>query len=237
MLTVDFERFDLQPGHRLLDLGCGGGRHAFEAMRRGAAVIALDYDAAELKDVRGVDRRDDRSRRARTRRRAAWSTATRSSAVPRRHVRPRHRVRGAGAHLGRRARHRRAGARAAAGRPPRRDGADGVPERVCWALDRQLPRHTGRPHPHLPPARPRSQARTRGRRPARSHHAHALHSPYWWVKCAVGVEQRRRVAGAQVPRVPGVADHAATRVGRLRRPRPQPGARQEPGRLREKAGR
>ena len=25
-----------------------------------------------------------------------------------------------------------------------------------------------------------------------SHHAHALHSPYWWLKCAVGVEQRRR---------------------------------------------
>ena len=21
---------------------------------------------------------------------------------------------------------------------------------------------------------------------ARSHHAHALHSPYWWLKCAVG---------------------------------------------------
>jgi hypothetical protein len=21
-----------------------------------------------------------------------------------------------------------------------------------------------------------------------SHHAHALHSPYWWLKCAVGVD-------------------------------------------------
>ena len=46
MLTVDFDRLDLRAGHRLLDLGCGGGRHAFAAMRRGATVVALDYDAS-----------------------------------------------------------------------------------------------------------------------------------------------------------------------------------------------
>src|SRR3954468_14495617 len=54
MLTVDFERLGLTRGERLLDLGCGGGRHAFEAMRRGARVVALDYSAAELKDVAAV---------------------------------------------------------------------------------------------------------------------------------------------------------------------------------------
>lgn len=54
MLTVDFDRLGLTRGERLLDLGCGGGRHAFEAMRRGATVVALDYSAAELKDVLGV---------------------------------------------------------------------------------------------------------------------------------------------------------------------------------------
>ena len=35
MLTVDYERLGVRPGDRLLDLGCGGGRHAFEAFRRG----------------------------------------------------------------------------------------------------------------------------------------------------------------------------------------------------------
>ena len=40
MLTVDFDRLGLQPGERILDMGCGGGRHAFEAIRRGATVIA-----------------------------------------------------------------------------------------------------------------------------------------------------------------------------------------------------
>jgi hypothetical protein len=25
--------------------------------------------------------------------------------------------------------------------------------------------------------------------PGESHHAHALHAPYWWLKCAVGVQR------------------------------------------------
>jgi hypothetical protein len=29
--------------------------------------------------------------------------------------------------------------------------------------------------------------RAAGLRPGAAHHAHALHSPYWWLKCAVGV--------------------------------------------------
>ena len=51
MLTVDFERLGLLPGDRLLDLGSGGGRHAFQAMKLGARTTALDYSAADLKDV------------------------------------------------------------------------------------------------------------------------------------------------------------------------------------------
>ncbi len=51
MLTVDFDQFPVGPGDRVLDMGCGGGRHAFALYRRGAHVTALDMDAAELKDV------------------------------------------------------------------------------------------------------------------------------------------------------------------------------------------
>jgi SAM-dependent methyltransferase len=52
VLTVDFDRLGLQPGERLLDMGAGGGRHAFEAYRRGADVIAFDQDAEEMGRVR-----------------------------------------------------------------------------------------------------------------------------------------------------------------------------------------
>lgn len=52
MLTVDFDKLGLRPGERVLDMGAGGGRHAFEAYRRGADVIAFDQDADELDTVR-----------------------------------------------------------------------------------------------------------------------------------------------------------------------------------------
>ena len=52
MLTVNFDRLGLRPGERVLDMGCGAGRHAFEMYRRGADVIAFDQDADELAGVR-----------------------------------------------------------------------------------------------------------------------------------------------------------------------------------------
>ena len=44
----------LRPGERVLDMGCGAGRHAFEMYRRGADVIAFDQDADELAGVRDL---------------------------------------------------------------------------------------------------------------------------------------------------------------------------------------
>ena len=52
MLTVDFDRLGLQPGDRALDMGAGAGRHAFEMYRRGGDVIAFDQDADELANIR-----------------------------------------------------------------------------------------------------------------------------------------------------------------------------------------
>ncbi len=54
MLTVDYDRLGVRSGDRLLDLGCGFGRHAFEAARRGAAVVALDAGADEVAGVRAT---------------------------------------------------------------------------------------------------------------------------------------------------------------------------------------
>src|SRR5207247_663026 len=54
MLTVDYDRLGVQAGDVLLDVGAGGGRHAFEAARRGARVVPVDISAADLKDAAAV---------------------------------------------------------------------------------------------------------------------------------------------------------------------------------------
>ena len=51
MLTVDFDRLGIGPGSKVIDVGCGAGRHSFEAYRRGADVVAFDQNAAELGEV------------------------------------------------------------------------------------------------------------------------------------------------------------------------------------------
>ncbi len=56
MITADFDRMDLEEGDLLLDLGAGGGRHSFEAMRRGIRSVAVDLD---LVDLRGISRYSD----------------------------------------------------------------------------------------------------------------------------------------------------------------------------------
>jgi SAM-dependent methyltransferase len=49
LLTVDLERLELRPGERLLDAGCGEGRHCYGALERGARVVGLDLDPAGLR--------------------------------------------------------------------------------------------------------------------------------------------------------------------------------------------
>ena len=54
MLTVDYDVLDLHAGDRLLDIGCGFGRHSYEALRRGADVVSSDFSLPELIEVDGT---------------------------------------------------------------------------------------------------------------------------------------------------------------------------------------
>jgi SAM-dependent methyltransferase len=188
MLTVDFDRLGLRAGERVLDMGCGAGRHAFEMYRRGADVIALDQDADELSTV------------------SEWFAAMREEgSVP------------AGAeadvkeddalnlpfpdgefdrvvaaevleHIP-----EDEAAIAELVRVLRPGGTMAVtvprwlPEKICWALSDEYHEVEGG-HvriyrgDELVAKLERAGLRFLGR-----HHAHGLHSPYWWVKCAVGV--------------------------------------------------
>ncbi len=63
------------------------------------------------------------------------------------------------------------------------------PETVCWALSRRY--HTTKGghlriyHPHRLVDRIQAEGATLWK----THHAHSLHSPYWWLKCLVGPER------------------------------------------------
>ncbi|OMQ08922.1 SAM-dependent methyltransferase, partial [Modestobacter sp. VKM Ac-2676] len=63
------------------------------------------------------------------------------------------------------------------------------PERICWALSDSYHANEGG---HIRIYRGDQlweRLAAAGLRPTRTHHAHALHSPYWWLKCAVGVDR------------------------------------------------
>jgi SAM-dependent methyltransferase len=54
VLTVDLERLGVKRGTRLLDIGCGTGRHAFAAWKAGGSVVAVDASPDGLPDVVGM---------------------------------------------------------------------------------------------------------------------------------------------------------------------------------------
>ncbi len=53
LLTVDLARLRVRRGEKLLDAGCGEGRHCFGALERGAHVVGLDLDHASLRAAVG----------------------------------------------------------------------------------------------------------------------------------------------------------------------------------------
>ena len=63
------------------------------------------------------------------------------------------------------------------------------PERICWALSDEYHANEGG---HIRIYRAdvlRTRLAATGLVPGSGHHAHALHAPFWWLKCAVGVDR------------------------------------------------
>ena len=54
MLTVNFRRIPLDRGDRVLDAGCGEGRHTFECFRHECAVLGMDLSHQSLLKARYV---------------------------------------------------------------------------------------------------------------------------------------------------------------------------------------
>ncbi|MBT3246258.1 MAG: class I SAM-dependent methyltransferase [Actinobacteria bacterium] len=192
MLTVDYGRLGLKPGDRVLDLGCGFGRHAYEVLRRGAAVVACDLGIDELRQVRGVvaamylDGEIPETASVGTAAGDATSMPFDDDSFDHviasevlEHI---HDDDGALAEL---TRVLRPGGTLATTVPA------ALPERICWALSEDY-HAPNTPGGHVRIYR-RSELHSKmsgaGLVPVGSHRAHALHSPYWWLRCAVGPDR------------------------------------------------
>lgn len=195
VLTVDFDRLGVGAGTKVIDVGCGAGRHSFEAYRRGADVIAFDQNAADLNDVDEILQamKDQGEVPA-----GAMAEAVKGDAlelpyadgsfdcviaseilehVPEddRAITELVRVLKPGGEL--------------AITVPR-----WLPEKVCWALSDEYHANEGG---HIRIYRAdalRDKVLAHGLSLTHTHHAHALHSPYWWLKCLVGTDKSNNPA-------------------------------------------
>jgi SAM-dependent methyltransferase len=63
-----------------------------------------------------------------------------------------------------------------------------LPEKICWALSDEYHEVEGGHIRIYKADELLAKVREAGLKPYGTHHAHALHSPYWWLKCAFGVD-------------------------------------------------
>ncbi len=189
MLTLRFDRLNVRQGTSFLDAGAGFGRHAFAAAREGARVVALDYAAEEVVGTRATfgamleageispDNYGGVLRGDATRLPFAdgtFDTVVTSEVLE--HIQD------------------DVAAIKELVRVLKPGGTLGVtvpswwPEKVNWMLSDEYhaPKSRGGHVRIYSGTELKAKLRAAGVEVTGSHHAHALHSPYWWLKCAVG---------------------------------------------------
>lgn len=189
MLTVDFEKLPTRAGSRLLDIGCGAGRHSFEALRRGYDVVSADLDGAVLKDVKAMgaamiaagEVSNGNSSECVNASVLELPFADGSFDVVVASEILEH-IPDDGAALREITRVTRSGGTIVVTVPRR------WPEQVCWMLSDAYHSAAGGHVRIYRSDELKTRIKASGLSVTDSHHAHALHSPYWWLKCAFGVD-------------------------------------------------
>ena len=188
MLTANYDQLGLREGDTVLDLGCGFGRHAFEAARRGAHVVALDAGRDEVEGVAATFAAMLEAGQLRTSGLHTACVQGDALALPFPDAtfdrvicsEVLEHIPGDLGAMGEFARVLRSGGTMAVTVPRF------LPELVNWALSDE---YNNVPGGHIRIYR-RSVLEQRlssvGLRVTGHHYAHGLHSPYWWLKCLVG---------------------------------------------------
>lgn len=189
MLTIRFDELGLQPGDRVLDVGAGFGRHVFECARRGADVVALDYaedevvetlatldgmvESGEIAEARfkGVMRGDAT--------RLPFPDSTFDVVITSEVL---EHIQDDITAITEMVRVLAPGGRFAATVPA------WLPEKINWMLSDEYhaPKSEGGHVRIYSKTELRAKLRSAGLELTGGHKAHALHAPYWWLKCAVG---------------------------------------------------
>ena len=189
MLTVRFDTLGLKPGAMFLDAGAGFGRHAFEAARRGATVFALDWAQEEVVATRNMFGAMIESHEIPS---VSYGGALRGDATRLPFADDTfYEVKGGKAFVDIQD---DVTAISELHRVLKPGGTLGVtvptwwPEKINWMLSDEYhaPKSPGGHVRIYSATELKAKLRSAGMEVTASHHAHALHSPYWWLKCAVG---------------------------------------------------
>ena len=182
--TIDFDHLRLQEGNRLLDLGCGEGRHAISAyLLHNVEAIGVDLSMKDVKITRERAEQFLEPSNPSKHFAAALADATRLPFADK------HFDRVICAEVLEHIHDYRAVIHEI-NRVTRVGGLVGIsvprffPEWVCWQLSDAYHQVEGG-HIRIFNARHlRKDMEAAGFICLRKHHAHALHVPYWWLKCA-----------------------------------------------------
>lgn len=190
MLTVDFDRLGIGPGVSVIDVGAGAGRHSFEAYRRGADITAFDMSESDMAAVAtmfeamAAEGQAGESARAKAVVGDAlalpYDDGTFDVVIASEIL---EHVPADDAAIAELVRVLKPGGTLAVTVPR------WLPEQICWLLSDEYHANEGG-HVRIYRASDlRAKIAGLGMQFSHTHHAHALHSPFWWLKCAVGVER------------------------------------------------
>ncbi|MFM9378337.1 class I SAM-dependent methyltransferase [Gordonia sp. VNK21] len=189
MLTVDFDKLNVGPGVKAIDIGAGQGRHSYEMLRRGADVIAFDMSEQDMSDVSEMfgalvaagevpeyaqGRTEVGDALALPYEDESFDVVLMSEILEH--------IPSDEAAISEMVRILRPGGLAAVTVPRY------WPEKVCWALSDEYHEVEGGHVRIYRASELADKLVAAGLEVTGSDHQHALHAPYWWLKCAVGVE-------------------------------------------------